>query len=686
MIARLTSYWTNLSLRGKGLVVVAIPFIALVISGVSFAVVQREQRNASDWVAHSLLVRNTAGRALRYQTDAAASVRGYLLTGNAEYLAPAHQAEQDLPETLSTLETLVRDNPEQLARARHLEDLSQQNLSYLAQLQKIASGSSSDPPTAVTQQLDGEQAVLNGLRDTVGMMQATEDQLLAERTARADRIRTIGSALIVLNLALGLIGGIIAMVLFTTGILRRAERLKQKTARLEAGDPLVPTLPGTDELGRFEQGLVATARLLRDHQSALKATNQQLQDELVERKRAEEMVARLSRRNELILNAAGDGIVGTDRDGATIFVNPAAARMLGYRPREFAGMPSRLLDGPVTAALDGVIRHVADEEFTRRDGSRFPVEYISTPVRENGEIVGAVVTFKDITERLAIERMKAEFVSTVSHELRTPLTSIRGSLGLLSGGVLGPIHPNAEQMLKIAVTNTDRLIRLINDILDIERLESGRTRLLRRVCDLPDLLALSIESVRAIAEQARVTLAVSAAEEQIDADADRIIQTLTNLLGNAIKFSQPGSTVWLEVVRAGDELLFSVRDEGRGIPREKLVSIFERFSQVDASDSREKGGTGLGLAICRSIVQQHGGQIWAESAGEDQGSTFFFTLPALPPAEGHESDALSVPLSADDDPSAPLGLVGDDDALISQGLPLLSNRRDMWIGSGRPRG
>jgi PAS domain S-box-containing protein len=675
MISRLTSFWTNLPLRGKGLVVVAIPFIALLISGVSFAVVEQEQRDANQWVAHSLLVRNTAGRVLRYQTDAAASVRGYLLTGDVDYLAPAQQAQQDLPKTLATLETLVHDNPQQFNRAQHLGELSQQNLAYLAQLQKIAAGTSSDPPASVIQQLDNDQTALNGLRDTVSTMQATEDQLLAQRTARVDDIRSLGEALILINLAIGLIGGIVAMILFTTGIVRRVQRLDEQTARLEAGESLLPISPGKDELGHFEQGLVATARLLHDHQTALKTTNQQLQDELVERKRAEEMVARLSRRNELILNAAGDGIVGTDRDGRTIFVNPAAARMLGYSPQEFASSPSPLLSDPVTAALEGVVRHVADEEFTRRDGTRFPVEYASAPIREDGEIVGAVVTFKDITERQAIDRLKAEFVSTVSHELRTPLTSIRGSLGLLSGGVLGPIHPSAEQMLKIAVTNTDRLIRLINDILDIERLESGRANLTRRVCDLPELLALTLEGVRGVAEQARVTLAVSSTDERIEADPDRIIQTLTNLLGNAIKFSQPGSTVWLEVIRAGDELLFSVRDEGRGIPRDKLVSIFERFSQVDASDSREKGGTGLGLAICRTIIQQHGGRIWAESAGEGHGSTFFFTLPALPVSDARVHDAVTIAVPAAPDQSDALVLVCDDDPSTRQVLSSLLERR-----------
>ena len=225
--------------------------------------------------------------------------------------------------------------------------------------------------------------------------------------------------------------------------------------------------------------------------------------------------------------------------------------------------------------------------------------------------------------------MKTEFVSTVSHELRTPLTSIRGSLGLLAGGVFGTLPPNSDQMLTIAVNNTDRLIRLINDILDIERLESGHVGLSRRVCDLSELLDQALAGIRGMADQTGIRLEVSATRARLNADPDRVIQTLTNLLGNAIKFSPPGSTVWLRVARVNDDLLFTIRDQGRGIPRDKVVSIFERFSQVNASDARKQDGTGLGLAICRSIVQQHGGRIWAESDGEGQGSSFFFTLPAL---------------------------------------------------------
>ncbi|NEO32428.1 MAG: response regulator [Symploca sp. SIO3C6] len=229
-------------------------------------------------------------------------------------------------------------------------------------------------------------------------------------------------------------------------------------------------------------------------------------------------------------------------------------------------------------------------------------------------------------ELLEVERMKDEFISIVSHELRTPLTSIHASLRLLSTGQVGQLSEQGQQILDIAVTNTDRLVRLANDILDLERIESGKSVTIQKTCDAAELIVQAVETMKAMAAKHRVTLSVTTASISIWADPDKVVQILTNLLSNGIKFSPPQSKVWLAVEAKGKEVLFTVKDQGRGIPAEKLESVFERFQQVDVSDSRSKGGTGLGLAICRKIVQEHGGCIWVESELA-QGSTFYFTLP-----------------------------------------------------------
>lgn len=448
----------------------------------------------------------------------------------------------------------------------------------------------------------------------------------------------------------------------------------------ERREELVQILERIKQGGRLEH--YETVRLRKDGQKIdVAMTISPIQDaagriigvstitrDISDRHRIEAALERLRHQNELILNSAGEGICGLDETGKITFVNPAASRMFGYDLKELLNQPMHAFLHhshsdktpypqemcPIHASLqDGSIHHVTNEVFWRKDGSSFPVEYVSTPILEQDKIVGAVVTFKDITERLAVERMKDEFISIVSHELRTPLTSIRGAMGLLASGILKSQPEKAQRMLEIAVNNTDRLVRLINDILDLDRIQSGKAILEKRICNAADLMLQAADTMRAMAEKANITLCVEPINVQVWADPDRIIQTLTNLLSNAIKFSDAGSTVWLSgkvwkvtesderlsiPIRSGTPadttlktqslLLIAVRDRGRGIPADKLESIFERFQQVDSSDARLHGGTGLGLSICRSIVQQHGGQIWAESI-PGEGSTFYFTLPQV---------------------------------------------------------
>jgi PAS domain S-box-containing protein len=347
-------------------------------------------------------------------------------------------------------------------------------------------------------------------------------------------------------------------------------------------------------------------------------------------------VRELNRQKEFILNSVADGIFGVNPDSGVEFVNPAAAQMIGALPSDLIGqsihaiihaLPGSCSDGcRLRRALQLHENTTGQDVFYRKDGSDFPVEFAVTPMQEQGVVVGSVLSFRDISQRYALDRLKDEFISTVSHELRTPLTSIRGALGLLSHGVLGEVSDKAANLLRIAVSNSDRLVRLINDILDLERMQSGRAPLAFRPSAVHELARQVADAMQPVADAARVRLQVEAESVIVEADADRLVQVLTNLLSNAIKFSPVDSTVRIVVGHSKDGASLSVVDRGRGIPVDKLESIFDRFQQVDASDSRQKGGTGLGLAICRTIVQQHGGRIWAER-NADQGSTFRVLLP-----------------------------------------------------------
>ena len=388
--------------------------------------------------------------------------------------------------------------------------------------------------------------------------------------------------------------------------------------------------------------------------------------DVTEQIHAEEQLRRLIRQSDSVLESTGDGIYGTDLTGRVTVVNPAAAKMLGYSREELLGRNMHELvhhshpDGrpypeaecPIQQSQKelGPVR-VAHDVFWRKDGTSFPVEYIACPQIEQtgeaggpeedlpgaenpvqGRAVGVVVAFSDISERNALDRMKDEFISTVSHELRTPLTSLRAALGLVAAGRLSGDPERTQQMMDIAVDSTDRLVRLVNDILDLERIGSGKADMHFAECSVEGLFEQTAAVLQSAAARAEVRLTLQPNEVVVWADPDRLLQTLTNLVSNAIKFGageEPGTAT--EVVLAAryevsGQVLLTVQDHGRGIPAAKLQVIFERFQQVDASDSRSMGGTGLGLAICRSIIAQHGGTIWATSS-VGEGSTFHVLLP-----------------------------------------------------------
>ncbi|NES69997.1 MAG: cell wall metabolism sensor histidine kinase WalK, partial [Okeania sp. SIO2D1] len=257
--------------------------------------------------------------------------------------------------------------------------------------------------------------------------------------------------------------------------------------------------------------------------------------------------------------------------------------------------------------------------------------------QEKDEVKGFFSLTSDISDRKAIERMKDEFISVVSHELRTPLTSIHSSLKILATGKLGNLSSKGKRMLTIADEQTDRLVRLVNNVLDLQRIQSGKVKMNKKACQAMELMIEASQTMQTMAQEHEINLFTQPVAFLVWANHDYIVQTLTNLLSNSIKFSPPNSTVFLSAkMKLPQEsskrekqipcVTFEVKDEGQGIPANKLETIFERFQQVDSSDSRKKGGTGLGLTICRQIIEEHGGKIWAESC-LGKGSTFYFTLP-----------------------------------------------------------
>ena len=371
--------------------------------------------------------------------------------------------------------------------------------------------------------------------------------------------------------------------------------------------------------------------------------------DVTDRKRAEGALRASEARLRSYFEYVPVGILLVNRHGLVVNVNPALCQITGFEKDELLGADLHDLQGRIEenevgfgALLRGELPSFRFERpFVTKDGRSIWLDVTASVMRdEHGEPIEFVVVLQDVTSRKDAERVKDEFVSVTSHELRTPLTSIRGALGLLTGGAVGGLPDSAQRMLAVAMQSTDRLIRLINDILDLERLSSGKLSLSLEACDAEDLVVRAIEEIRGAADALGVEVRATSVDGRVWADPDRIIQALTNLIGNAIKFSPPSATVEVSARVDGDHVRFAVEDRGPGIPSDQLDTVFERFRQVDASDSRAKGGTGLGLAICRTIVEQHGGRIWVESALGVR-TIFTFTLPTAA-----ISDVLSVTLES----------------------------------------
>ncbi|MDJ0734275.1 MAG: response regulator [Nostocaceae cyanobacterium] len=498
-----------------------------------------------------------------------------------------------------------------------------------------------------------------------------------------------------------------------TRIVNRLERIKLRQHMAQTQENKIREITEKNSNHQQQQTLLTqeTEQALRkaeelelivaERTSELRKINEQLQSELNERQRAQEALRDSQARLAGIVEIADDAIISIDSDQRITLFNKGAEKIFGYQAQEVLGQPLDLL--LPSRYINSHRHYVADfgnsakvarpmgerrEIFgLRKDGTEFPAEASISKLKLRDETVYTVY-LQDISDRKYIERMKDEFISVTSHELRTPLTSIHGSLGMLASGMIPPDSEQGKRLLQIAVDSTERLVRLINDILDIERIESGKVKMEKQTCKVEELITEAVNVIQPLADKAGVILSIDSIPEKLWVDPDRIVQTLTNLLSNAVKFSHSAATVYLSaeveeidipensaVSPNRKQILFKVQDSGRGIPEDKIDTIFERFQQADSSDSRNHEGTGLGLAICKSIVQQHRGHIWVESKlGE--GSTFYFTLPMLPsPRSSITPDGEELDDEISPSVHLPLVLVCDDDAQVCQELENLLEKR-----------
>lgn len=345
-------------------------------------------------------------------------------------------------------------------------------------------------------------------------------------------------------------------------------------------------------------------------------------------------------KQKAVFESVDDGIIIHDRGGSIKRANSAAALLYGYTRTELHGKHiGELFETPPTAeeldayleslGREGKRRRVHEFASRRRDGSLFPVDVVTSPFRVNKDL-HFIAVIRDVSERKRLEILKNEFISVVSHELRTPLTSIAGSLGLIAGGAAGALSPKAEKLINIAHSNSGRLVRLVSDILDLEKMQSGKMDFDMREVDLSLLLAGIVESNLPYAKQFSVKLELldEKAPSLISCDPDKLAQVFTNLISNAVKFSPEGGAVIISVHDHEEFKRVTVQDRGSGIPDEFKPRVFSKFAQADGSNTKATGGSGLGLSIVKEIVLRTGGQISFESE-VGCGSSFHVDLPRL---------------------------------------------------------
>jgi len=443
----------------------------------------------------------------------------------------------------------------------------------------------------------------------------------------------------------------IAGVLVARRITRPLDELARSARGIREGEPVTisPGRGGYEEVETLSGTLNALVADLVRRRGELEDLNATLELRVEQRTRELEQALSTVRASQQrivnIIETAQDAFISVDLDGRITDWNSAATDMLGWSRQEAVGrllsdlaIPERQRASSQRALQHfretgelALLGHRVERNLVRRDGAEITAE-MTVGLVGTGEGVFFSVFLHDVSERKQVERMKNEFISTVSHELRTPLTAISASLSLLKDGMAGELPADAQGLVGVACASSGRLVRLVGDVLDIQKMEAGQMDYRFEAQQVAPVLEGAVAAMDSFASQAGVRLAVEVAGDAQDlrarVDRDRITQVLTNLLSNAIKFSEPGGAVLTRLERDGGMLRIAVIDHGAGMPEAFRERIFQRFAQADSADSRQKGGTGLGLNICKTIVEEHGGRIRFESV-EGEGASFFVELPAL---------------------------------------------------------
>jgi PAS domain S-box-containing protein len=591
----------NIKLAQKGLILVGVPLVLELtfILSLSILLKQVEHESVREVRAKEVMLRADHVNALA--SELAMATAAIVETRQQSYLRSAQHCALRLPKESEALANLIKDNIRQRQVAANLEILGQVAVNSF----QFVNTHQSSPPAVLAAAVNEVWRASYEVSAQLERIIAEESLVSAERLKRQNQWRDSAQLLVYAGVAVDVLVTISLALFFATALVNRLKILQDNSKRLSVGAQLLQPLSGADEIADLDQTF---------HDMAAKLTE-------------------AMRKERAVVENAVDVICSLDQSGVFSKVNPASLTVWGYTPEELVG--SNYLE--IIAAEDvthtersvqEIVETKSTGQFENRVKSKDGILLdMLWSVHYSAAEKALFCVVHDIRERKELERLKQEFVAIVSHDLRTPLTSILGGMAIIKTGKMGELNERGQQIIATAEKSGARLIRLVNDLLDMEKLEAGKFELELESTPLAKVLSSSAEAVGEFAKQNSITINTPADAPTVIADGDRIEQVVINLLSNAIKFSPVGGVIDVTVDRKDKMVEVRIADQGLGIPESHRDVIFEKFKQVRISDAKKKRGTGLGLPICKALIEQHGGSIGVESK-EGAGSTFWFCLPA----------------------------------------------------------
>ncbi len=602
------------SLSFRGIVLVALPLIfgLLFLAVLSGALLNTEadlqsQMRSKENIAEA----NVVSRLL---VQATLDLTNYAQTGSA--LWADKYAQKSLPELsrhISSLPLLPTNSEEEAASLRRIAKKSADGVQILNGAKNALDTKNESERRALGRQLTKQTRSVAGIlddemKDFTTLETAVSSQNLQAEAKSRDLLKQILAAFVVLNIVLCTW----LAFFFYKNITKRLYVMRDNSMRLSRGEALNPALSGGDEIADLDQVF---------HQMA-------------------SGLSEAHRKERALVENAVDVICSIDANGTFSEVSPACLSAWGYPSQELLGQ--RYINLIVDADKERTLAALT-ESMTNQAPFNIENRIKKSDGGENGGASGGAVDLlwsgswskedqslfcvaHDVTTRKKMEQLKREFVQMVSHDLRMPLTSLKMTLGMLLEGTYGELTERGRPRIEYATYDLTRLINMINELLEFERMESGKIDLFLESSQVSDLVTQAVESVRSLAEKQNIKLYSQGTDDNLICDGGRLVQVMINLLGNAIKFSPKNSSIFVSANEIGESMEFKIRDEGKGIPAAFKDKVFDRFEQVELDDARVKGGSGLGLAICKAIIEAHKGTIGVQSE-EGKGSTFWFRVP-----------------------------------------------------------